>query len=79
MYMYMYIHVHVHVVQMTINMSIMSILCLWNIQLTFDSVGIEPHGTYPRKYDLTAVSMYRNFKFFSDIFCGRSGKVNMDG
>ena len=24
--------------------SSMSILCLWNIQLTFDWVGIEPHG-----------------------------------
>ena len=26
--------------------SSMSILCLWDIQLTFDWVGIEPHGTY---------------------------------
>ena len=35
-----------------IMVSSMSILYLWNIQLTFDWVRIEPHGAYPRKSDL---------------------------
>ena len=41
-----YIYMHDYTVIST------AILCLWNIQLTFDWVGIEPHGAYPRKSDL---------------------------
>ena len=33
--------------------SSMSIFCLWNIQLTFNWVIIEPHGTYPVLVNLT--------------------------
>ena len=44
--------------------SSMSILCLWNIQLTFDWVGIEPHGIY---LTLATVSTYRYFKIQHEV------------
>ena len=58
----------------------MSILCLWDIQLTFDWVRIELHGAYPRKSELNSCKDVQEF-LRSDIFCGsnhdfRSGKVN---
>ena len=39
----------------------MSILCLWDIQLTCDLVGIEIHAAYPRKSEHNGLSVYRNF------------------
>ena len=46
----------------------MSILCLWDIQLTFDWVRMETRGTYPRKSKLkSTVRVYRNFNIFAEV------------
>ena len=60
-----------------------AILCLWNIQLTLDWVGMEPHGAYPRKSELKRCKRVQEI-LKSDIFRGsyrnfRSGKVNANG
>ena len=51
-----------------VHMSIQSVLgvyfCLRNIQLTCDWVGIEPHGTYRRKFDLNRCNRVQKFKTF---------------
>ena len=38
--------------------SSMSILCLWDIQVTFDRVEIETHGAYHRKSELKRVQEF---------------------
>ena len=62
MYMYMYdLHIHVYTV------SCMSILNIHvHVHLTFDWVGIEPHGAHPHKFVLgrskhVHVCIYSNF------------------
>ena len=54
------------VVCMTV--SSMCILRLWNIQLTLDWVGIEPHDAHPRKSELNCCKCIQEL-LRSDIFC----------
>ena len=39
----------------------MSILCLWDIQLTFDRNGVETYGAYHHKSELSAAIVYNLF------------------
>ena len=60
--------------------SSMSILCLWDIQLTFDWVGTEP---YPRKSNLHSCKHVQGC-LRARIFCGsyynfRTSEVNANG
>ena len=63
--------------------SSMSILCLWDIQLTFDRVGIETlmaHTCIIVNPSLSAVKAYKDLTFFCGSYCDfRSGKVNANG
>ena len=45
----------------------MSILCLWNIQLTLDWDEIEPYGAYPNKSALKRCKCVQEF-FYPAIF-----------
>ena len=45
----------------------MSILWLWDIQLTLDWDGIEPYDAHPHKFDLKRSKWAQKY-FESDIF-----------
>ena len=61
----------------------MSILCLWDIQLTFDRNGVGTYGAYHHKSKLTRCNRVQNL-FKSAKLCGsyrdfRTGKLNANG
>ena len=61
----------------------MSILCLWDIQLTFDRNGVGTYGAYHHKSELKRCNRVQNH-FKSAKICGsyrdfRTGKLNANG
>ena len=65
-----------------IMLSTMSILCLWDIQLTFNWVRIETHGAYPHKFELKHCKEIHNISsetLGEVIAIFRSSKVNTNG
>ena len=71
------------VVYISTRSNLYGVLCLWDIQLTYDWNSIEPYGAYQRKSELARSTLVQEFLKSNEV-CGsyrnfRTGKVNANG